>query len=71
MEAIKFATRFEEMLANSTTKTMDLNSVNRTLTNLNILFKSSGCDEQICEIVEEKLPSTVEGDALDSTISTI
>ena len=70
MEAIKYADIYEEMLVNSNTETVDLNSANRTLTNLKTLFKSSGCDEQICEIVEEKLPSTVEGGVLDSLIST-
>ena len=39
-------------------------SINKTVTNLNRLFTTSGCDEQICEIIEGQLPSTVKGGAL-------
>ena len=56
MEKIKYIGLLEEA------KDKEIDSVNKTLQNLNKLFKSSGCDEQICEIIERKLPTTVEGD---------
>ena len=63
VEKLKFDTKYKEILE-SNGENSEFQSVNKTVTNLNKLFTTSGCDEQICEIIEGQLPSTVKGDAL-------
>ena len=62
MEKIKY----EELSESNSGKVKDVETINKTLHNLNSLFKTSGCDEQICEIILGKLPDSVKGNALVS-----
>ena len=63
MEKIKY----EELSQSNSGKVKDVETINKTLHNLNSLFKTSGCDEQICEIILGKLPDSVKGNALVSS----
>ena len=62
MEKVKY----EELSESNSGKIKDVENINKTLHNLNSLFKTSGCDEQICEIISRKLPNSVKGNALVS-----
>ena len=62
MEKVKY----EDLSESNSGKVKDVETINKTLHNLNSLFKTSGCDEQICEIIMGKLPDSVKGNALVS-----
>jgi hypothetical protein len=64
MEKVKYEELFESNIGNDN----KFETINKTLHNLNSLFKVSGCDEQICEIIEGKLPTSVKGNALVSLL---
>ena len=44
--------KYEELLESNIESNNKVETINKTLHNLNSLFKASGCDEQICEIIE-------------------
>ena len=62
MEKVKY----EELSESNSGKVKEVETINKTLHNLNSLFKTSGCDDQICEIISGKLPESVKGNALVS-----
>ena len=62
MEKVKY----EDLSESNSGKVKDVETINKSLYNLNSLFKTSGCDEQICEIIMGKLPDSVKGNALVS-----
>ena len=64
MEKVKY----EELLESNIGNNNKVETINKTLHNLNSLFKDSGCDEQICAIIEGKLPTSVKGNALVSLL---
>ena len=63
--------KYEELLESNIGSNNKVETINKTLHNLNSLFKASGCDEQICEIIEGKLPTSVKGNALVSLLKII
>ena len=52
--------RFQEIYENATRSNIteeEIRSINKTYTQLKLMMGSSGCNQQICTTLEEKMPS--------------